>query len=159
MKSLRVLSALVLCLSLSAAFAADVTGKWVGKVQIDESKIPAAKNAQQTELRKKMLKAIKGTTFNLDLKANKSWTMVASLIGIDKDGKPKTQQHKVDGSWKMDGKNVVMKTLHEDGNPSKNDQGEVLEPANGGKALKMLPPKRGNGPGMLSSILFTRAKG
>lgn len=150
-------TAVLLVLATCTALAGSVTGKWVGHVSLDESKMPKATSAQQQTMRDQMLKIIKATKFNLDIKSNKTWSLSMRAAIMDSKGKPVTQTHSADGTWRMVGSNVVLTTVHDDGGPGKGREPQTLQPANGGKVLKMLPPPSKRTPSFLTAIVFTRA--
>ncbi len=152
LRALSIAATLALCV---VSLAANVTGKWKGKVLVDDSKLPKAKSPEQQKQRDLMVKVIKGTQFSLNLKGDKTWTLDVTISAKGPNGKPLSQHHTVDGTWKMDGANVQLTEIHQDGQPSKDRTPETLTPINGGRALRMMPPK-GKSPEFMTGIIFTR---
>ena len=129
--------ALVLAVALASfvAYAAEPTGTWTGKVQIDTSKLPADK--------KKMVEA---TTKNLriTLILKKDHTFTSTVAGSN-DGKP----HSTSGTWTFKGNSVNLTAKMNDGKPATTSSTRSMALGKDGKSLVMSiasPPAKAGQP-------------
>lgn len=133
---------------VTAAIAAtNVVGKWNGKVQVDESKIPAAKTPNEKKMRASMISMMKKTKITLNLKSDKTFALT---IAIPEQKKPM----QIEGKWSQAGNVVTATATKENG---KATTGEDKKPvkiyvSKDGKSMSMTPPGAGN----QGKIVFTR---
>lgn len=95
------------------AFAADVTGKWTGKIEVDMATVKAQMAEQMKKMtpeQKKQAEAglqmganmMKTMVFNLTIVKGGKYTMVTPAMGPN--AKPKTES----GTWKLNGNKLTM---------------------------------------------------
>lgn len=106
----------------TGAFAAEVSGTWVGKVQTDITKFPEKYRAQVKE-------GLAKTKLSITFKANHTFTST----GSGPDGKA----HVSTGSWKQTGNSVTITTKTYDGKPRTGDPARTLALSRDGKTLVM----------------------
>lgn len=131
----RLATILCVCALSLAAFAQNVTGKWKGKIDLSAIKATTDTEKKQLAMMKQMLEK---TYLNLDLKANKSYSVE---IGGFPGQKPKTES----GTWSQSGRTITVK----------GKKTESMTVSADGKTLTMIPPSNEKAPkGM--KIIFKR---
>jgi hypothetical protein len=142
-----VLGALVA--TFAFALAQNVTGAWKGRIDIDMSKLPAAKNEEGKKMMEQVKTMLGKMKITLTLNANKTYSMKAT--GLPNAMKDQTSE----GTWKQRGKSVTLTPTKENG---KKPTGESAKPVTltvsaDGKKMSMAVP---GGAGMGGSLVFTR---
>jgi len=112
MRNTKLASSLLVVFALSAmSFAADVTGKWTGKIEFEVDK------AAQAQM-KGMVPKLPGLT--LELRSNKSYRGVQAG---GQDGK----EHTSEGTWSFEGSTLKLVPVKRDGKAA---TGEGVKPRN-----------------------------
>ncbi|MBS1716056.1 MAG: hypothetical protein JST30_17145 [Armatimonadetes bacterium] len=111
-------SSFVLVLS---AFAADATGSWSGKIQMDVSKLPAEAKAQAT-------KALAKVKVTMVFKKDKTFTSKVT-------GSPDGVDHATSGTWSQSGDKVVLKAKTRDGKSAPTSQAQTFTISADGKKM------------------------
>lgn len=101
---MRLLGTGIIALSLfSAAVAApNPVGKWNGKVQISMPPTPPNATPEQKAMMAKVFDGVKKMVIKLELKADKTFTVVSPNPGDGKPGKPQS------GKWSQKGNTVTL---------------------------------------------------
>jgi hypothetical protein len=146
-KNIRMaLVAVVALLSLTAmASAQNVVGNWKGKLVIDEKSMPKMEG-QQAAMMKQMMDNMKKMSFVLDLKKDKTFTVIVKGLDVKADQQPKPQT----GKWVQKGNKIE---LSGDG-ANQRGQTQVFTLSKDGKKLSQTLPAGQGGP--KAELVFSR---
>ena len=111
----------VTCLLPLSAWAADVTGTWSGKIQMDVSKLPAEAKAQAT-------KALAKVKVTMVFKKDKTYTSSVT-------GSPDGVNHSTTGTWSQAGDKVTLKAKTRDGKAAPSTQAQTFLVSGDGKKM------------------------
>lgn len=140
---------LVVLLALAAvtvsAFAQNPVGAWKGKVQLEKANLPKAQNAEQQKMIDKMLAQVKSMTLNLNMKANKTFTIDVPSMG----GQPGM---KGEGTWSQKGNAITLVTTKQNGKPPKTSKPQTMKIEPGARKMTLT----NNEGGQKVSILFSK---
>lgn len=126
---------------MGSAMASSVVGNWTGKIHSPMPPARPGETPQQAQMRAKVMQAIANAKISLNLKANKTFTLGASVPGKAGQSQP--------GTWSQSGNTITLNM--------KTPQGPQTEKATlsaNGKTLTLIPSKQGGG---RATITFSRA--
>jgi hypothetical protein len=142
MRTVATLALLVVGASLS--LAQNPAGAWKGKLNIKMPPLPASatpeQKAQYTKGKAQLAKAV----LNLNLKANKTWTMTATGVPMGPGGNTQT------GTWTVNGRTITLKQNPNPQNPNFTPPPQAATLAPNGKVLTITLPNN------MGSIVFKR---
>jgi len=108
-------------LLITACRAADATGTWSGKIQMDMSKLPAEAKAQAT-------KALAKVKVTMVFKKDKTYTSSVA-------GSPDGINHTTSGTWSQTGDKVVLKAKVRDGKSAPTSDAQTFSISADGKKM------------------------
>jgi hypothetical protein len=128
--------ALVVVASVAVcAFAQNPVGTWKGKIQMDASKLPKAKDATQQKQLDAAMAQVRAITITLSLNANKTYKISVPPMG----GQP---GHTGEGTWVQKGKTLTLSAIKEDGKAPKDKRPQTVT-MDSARKMTMVPPTGG----------------
>lgn len=119
-------------------------GAWNGKLQIDQSTIPKAQNAEQKKMIDGMIAQVKAATLKLSMKANRTFTILVPSIGGQK-------AQNAEGTWTQKGRTVTLVTTKQNGKAPKETRPQKMLMDASGRKMTLVA----SGPEKVK-IIFTR---
>lgn len=145
-----------LLVAVGVAQAQNVTGAWNGKLAMDLSKMPKAKDAAQQKQMDAIATMLKSIKVNLNMGANKTFVMKVSglpQMGGANGKKPATGQT-AEGTWTQKGNVITLKITKSNGAAPKGaNNSQEMKILDGGKRMELEPS---NSRGMGGKIIFIR---
>jgi len=143
MKMRSLAAVAVAAFAVAPAYAANPVGKWKGTVDAKMPPVPASATPEQKKMMQSAMAMIKNMSFNLDMKANKTYT-------VEIKGGPNGQTQKETGKWSQKGNTVTLSSTR---NGKTQSQNATLSAD--GKTLTIVPPQQG-APGA-TKLIFKKA--
>lgn len=116
---MRIVTLVVPVLATLAYAGITPVGNWKGHVELDKSKFPTPRDANETKKLENILANAKQMKFTLILRQDKSFTFKASGGG--------TTSKNSEGTWKMEGQNVMISPTKVNGKPVGKMGGQLVE--------------------------------